>query len=89
MTTRVIPFAQKSGYGYYHGTPGLLRWLPRGAQVAINQAWLLGKVLTRHAIKEVGEPRVLPLLPSAFYNAEQRLLERLRFPRYERIDLGD
>jgi RHS repeat-associated protein len=79
MKDRVIPYAQKNGYGYYKGTPG---WVPRSAiqrvspatlqmvDMAFNKHWIKQQVRRGNRIVDIGQPR--GYRPSAFYEMERR-----------------
>lgn len=78
MGQRVIPYAERNGYGYYEGTP---RYVPRKTiarttspatlnkvDLWFNKRWINGQMRRGNRIVDVCEPPGYP--PSDFYNME-------------------
>lgn len=78
MGQRVIPYAERNGYGYYRGTP---KWVPRKTiarttspatldkvDLWFNNRWINGQMRRGSRIVDIGEPPGYP--PSDFYDME-------------------
>lgn len=78
MGQRVIPYAERNGYGYYKGTP---EWVPRKTiarmaspatldkvDLLFNKRWINSQMRQGNRIVDIGEPPGYP--PSDFYNME-------------------
>ena len=79
MSQRVIPYAEKNGYGYYPGTPS---WVPRQTigkvsqkgleriDMSFNKQWINHQMKAGNRVVDIGE---IPGMPaSKFYNMERQ-----------------
>jgi RHS repeat-associated protein len=83
MPDRVIPYAQRNGYGHYHGTP---KFVPRGVierispralekvDIWFNKRWIQGEMRNGSRIVDIGEPA--GYRPSQFYSLEREQISR-------------
>lgn len=80
MEERVIPYAERHGLEYYHGTP---KWVPNGLRRAapktlhkidlwFDRRWINSEIRAGSRFIDIGESRGLP--PSDFYNMEREQL---------------
>lgn len=90
MSTRVEPYALEHGYGYYKGTPSLIRnALPEGSGVQhsvdlwTNKKWINYQMNQGRGLVDIGAPSGpspltgKPLAPSDFYDMEHHQVSTL------------